>query len=90
MSARITQVARTNREKSIDPSRVIMTLAQKGTSGHFWIADDNRWLDEDDVDRNGAGSWGVITVYERAEAVGGKSRVESRPDGGMRAIVEVE
>jgi signal transduction histidine kinase len=38
---------------------------------------------------NRHGGWGLITMAERAEAVGGRCRVESQPQQGTRIIVEV-
>jgi signal transduction histidine kinase len=38
---------------------------------------------------NGDRGWGLITITERAEAVGGRCRIESKPQHGTRVIVEV-
>ena len=34
--------------------------------------------------------WGLLTITERAEAVGGRCRVDSLPGHGTRVIVELE
>ena len=38
---------------------------------------------------SGQPSWGLIAMRERAEAVGGRMQLESRPDQGTRIMVEV-
>jgi len=37
----------------------------------------------------GRQGWGLVTMTERAEGVGGHCRVESRPGQGARVVVEV-
>jgi len=34
-------------------------------------------------------SWGLITIRERAEAIGGQVKIESEPGKGTRIIVEL-
>jgi signal transduction histidine kinase len=53
------------------------------------IADDGVGFDPASLDTSGRRSWGLATMRERAESLGGSLEVESRPGEGARVIVSV-
>jgi signal transduction histidine kinase len=54
------------------------------------VADDGTGFDPSTVSRRGgAGGWGMITMRERAEAIGGTLTLESAPTRGTRLIVNI-
>jgi len=54
------------------------------------VADDGDGFDATAVSRRGrAGGWGLITMRERAEAIGGILTIESAPSRGTRLIVTI-
>ncbi len=55
------------------------------------IADDGVGFDPKNLPQpNGRRGWGMLTMSERADAVGAKCHVESHPHQGTTVIVEVE
>jgi PAS domain S-box-containing protein len=87
---RITQEALTNVAKHAQASQVKVTIAEDDKTVHLIIADDGLGFDPteqaDPLKRQG---WGLLTMSERAEAVGGHCRIESAPGQGARVMVEV-
>jgi PAS domain S-box-containing protein len=87
---RIAQEAMTNVVSHAQANRVTLTLEEVTGGARLTIADDGRGFDLKVLsqlkERTG---WGLITMRERAEAVGGKLKVESAPGEGTRIIVEV-
>ena len=53
------------------------------------VIDDGIGFDPDNLPDTELG-WGLLTMQERAEAIGGQCRIESRPGQGTKVIVEVE
>jgi len=95
---RIAQEALTNVAKHAQTTQVTVTVEVEGGTLHLVVADDGVGFDplttlstspahlaEPDGDRG----WGLLTMTERAEAVGGYCRIESHPSQGTRVIVEV-
>lgn len=87
---RIVQEALTNVAKHAQASKVSVTVNIDSEVLHLEIADDGIGFDtarhtkpEDDQ------GWGMLTMTERAEAVGGQCRIESTPHQGTRVTVEV-
>jgi signal transduction histidine kinase len=54
------------------------------------IEDDGKGFDPASVARReGRRSWGLMGIHERAEILGGTSRVESAPGQGTRVVVRI-
>ena len=83
---RIAQEALTNAAKHAQASQVTLTLEAVDGGARLTIADDGVGFDP--PARRQAG-WGLLTMRERAEAVGGHLRVESAPGEGTRVIVDI-
>ncbi|MCB0171196.1 MAG: PAS domain S-box protein [Anaerolineae bacterium] len=87
---RITQEALTNVAKHAQASAVTLTIDTNNGFVRLVIADDGRGFKP--VGRSQAPNrrgWGLPTMAERAEAVGGRYRIESEPGHGTRVVVEV-
>jgi ligand-binding sensor domain-containing protein/signal transduction histidine kinase len=88
---RVAQEALTNVARHAQASQVSVTLGVEGRTLRLVVADDGRGFDSQrPADPAEGPSWGLLSMAERAEAVGGRCRVESRPGAGTRVIVEVE
>jgi len=83
---RIAQEALTNAAKHAQASQVTVTLEPVNGGARLTIADDGVGFDP--ATRRQAG-WGLMTMRERAEAVGAHLRVESAPGKGTQVVVEV-
>jgi PAS domain S-box-containing protein len=87
---RIAQEALTNVVKHAQARRVTITLEVNAATACLVIADNGigfevtRLLSSD-----GHRGWGLLSMAERAEGVGGHCRIESRPGQGTRVVVEV-
>jgi len=87
---RITQEALTNVAKHARATQVTITVKTDNDTVRLTIADDGIGFDRTAPARpNGDRGWGLINIAERAEAVGGHCRIESKPQQGTRVIVEV-
>jgi PAS domain S-box-containing protein len=86
---RITQEALTNVAKHARASRVTITLSEERETVRLIIEDDGVGFDPAAEARAGSETWGLVTMTERAEAVGGCCRTESQPGEGTSVIVEV-
>ena len=95
---RIAQEALTNVAKHAQATQVTVTVEVDSGTLRLVVADDGVGFDpsttlraslaplaESDGDRG----WGLLTMTERAEAVGGHCRIESNPKQGTQVIVEV-
>jgi signal transduction histidine kinase len=87
---RIAQEALTNVVRHAQINRVSVTFEQFMEGTRLTIADDGKGFDLKALsqvkDRLG---WGLITMRERAEAIGASFRIETAPCKGTRIIVEV-
>lgn len=87
---RIAQEALTNVAKHARATQVTVVLKDDGATTRLIITDDgvgfNPQIVTQDTTRQ---SWGIVSMAERAEAVGGHCRVESRLQQGTRVMVEV-
>ena len=87
---RIAQEALTNVVRHAQIHRVTVTFEQVIEGTRLTIADDGKGFDLKALsqvkDRLG---WGLITMRERAEAIGASFRIETAPGKGTRIIVEV-
>ena len=88
---RIAQEALTNVAKHAEAAHVAITLEKEGNLVRMSIADDGRGFNPDLLgEPEEDHGWGHLIMAERAEAVGGSCRFESRPFfNGTRVIVEV-
>jgi PAS domain S-box-containing protein len=87
---RIVQEALTNVSKHARAKKVTLTLEPVDGGARLTIADDGIGLDPARCAAPGAArGWGMLTMRERAQAMGGELRVESAPGEGTRLVVEV-
>ncbi len=87
---RITQEALTNVTKHAQAGQVTVTVEMDNGTVRLIITDDG--LGFDSAGRANATkrrSWGLITMAERTEAVGGRFKIESGSGQGTKVIVEV-
>jgi signal transduction histidine kinase len=87
---RIAQEALTNAAKHAQAGQVTVTVEVKGDTLRLIVADDGIGFDlEQLTESDGSRGWGLLTMTERAEAVGGHCRVETGPGQGTQVSVEV-
>jgi PAS domain S-box-containing protein len=87
---RIAQEALNNVSKYAQASRVAITLEHSAGGFCLTIADNGIGFDPALARApRGPHGWGLIHIRERAEAVGGHWRIDSRPGEGTKVIVEV-
>jgi signal transduction histidine kinase len=87
---RIVQEALTNVAKHAQAQNVSILLKQSETTVLLKIADDGTGFDPS-VSHHAkeAGTWGLLNMRERAEAIGGTLSVESEIGKGTRVVVEI-
>ena len=87
---RIAQEALTNVAKHAQATRVRVSVAADRQTLRLLVADDGIGFDPARLTETSEGrGWGLGTMAERAEAVGGRCRVESSPGQSTQVIVEV-
>ena len=87
---RIIQEALTNVVKHAQATQVTVTVEADDETVRLVIADDGIGFEAAHSTQIGARqSWGLLTMTERAEAVGGRCWIESVPGGGARVIAKV-
>ena len=87
---RIVQEALTNVAKHARASQVDLEIIVAEELVQLRVSDDGQGFDLISSDHSLKESgWGLLTMTERAEAVGGHCRIESCPDLGTKVIVEV-
>jgi signal transduction histidine kinase len=85
---RIAREAMTNAGRHGRPSKIVVSLSNHdGVT--LRVADDGRGFRVDDPRSFAGGRYGIAGMRERAEALGGKVRVDSRPYGGTKVEVWV-
>jgi PAS domain S-box-containing protein len=88
---RIAQEALTNVVKHAQATQVAVTVTVDRETLCLSVADDGIGLDPAVLaEPDQWHGWGLLTMIERAEAVGGRCRIESDPGHGTRVIVEVD
>jgi signal transduction histidine kinase len=88
---RIVQEALTNVAKHAQATQVRLTVEMEDRTLRLVVADDGIGFDPAHLtESNGSQGWGLLTMTERAEAVGGHCCIESAPGQGARVIVEVD
>jgi signal transduction histidine kinase len=87
---RIAQEALTNVAKHAQASQVTLTVKTDNDTIRLVIEDDGIGFEPaSSAKRFEQQGWGVLTMTERAEAVGGHCRIESQPGQGTRVVIEV-
>ncbi len=87
---RITQEALTNVAKHAQATQVTVAVEVDRRTVRLVIADDGIGFDPTRLaEPDGGRGWGLLTMKERAEAVGGYCCIESSPRQGTRLVVEV-
>jgi two-component system NarL family sensor kinase len=87
---RITQEALTNVAKHSQASEVIVRLNMIGNTLRLTISDNGKGFNMRQINSNEEQGWGPLTINQRAEAIGGRSRIESPADKGTQVIIEVD
>lgn len=83
---RIAREAMTNAGRHGRPSKIVVSLANhNGVT--LRVSDDGRGFRIDDPRVFAGGRYGIAGMRERAEALGGRVRLESRPYGGTKVEV---
>ena len=87
---RITQEALTNVAKYSQATKVTVIVEAEKKTVLLIIMDNGIGFDPTQLNKpNKASSWGLLTMSERAETIGGYFRIDSRPGQGTRIVVEV-
>jgi two-component system sensor histidine kinase UhpB len=83
----IAQEACTNIARHAQASNVTITLENGSGHARLMIVDDGRGFRYEPGRR--IGGWGLLTMQERAEAVGGTLEIDSAPERGTRVVVDI-
>ncbi len=86
---RIAQEALTNVAKHAQASQVTLTVDLFGDALRLVVADDGLGFTPTKRAESEERGWGLLTMCERAQAVGGHCHVESYPGHGTRVVAEV-
>ena len=87
---RIAQEALTNVAKHAQATQVTVRVEVDSGTLRLVVADDGIGFDPVHLAEPDEGrGWGLLTMTERAEAVGGRCRIESDPGQGVQVVVEV-
>jgi signal transduction histidine kinase len=87
---RIVQEAMANVAKHARATGVVLTEAEDNGTVRLVVADNGIGFDQEQVGQpEGRRLWGLMTMSERAAAVGGRCRIDSQPGQGTRVVVEV-
>jgi signal transduction histidine kinase len=87
---RIAQEALTNAAKHARATQVAVSMEVERGTLRLVVADDGIGFDlERLAEPDGSRGWGLLSMTERAEAVGGHCRIETGPGQGTQVIVEV-
>jgi PAS domain S-box-containing protein len=84
---RISQEALTNVTKHAQASQVLISVAMVADILHLSLSDDGVGFNSQDHAQSQG--WGLLSITERAEAVGGQARIDSSPNQGTTVKVEV-
>jgi PAS domain S-box-containing protein len=85
---RVTQEALTNVARHAQARQVTVTLEELAQEVRLTIADDGTGFDFS-FQSETRSAWGLISMRERAEAIGGRFQVKSAPGEGTRIMVAV-
>jgi signal transduction histidine kinase len=87
---RICQEALNNVAKHARAAQAVVTIESSPEFVRLTVADDGVGFDVARVSDDDLRSWGLLTMTERADAVGGLCRIESQPGRGTRVVVEIK
>jgi signal transduction histidine kinase len=87
--ARIVQEALSNVRKHAHATEATVTIETAGGELAVEVADDGRGFDAETPRRTGWPHFGLQTMRERAEAVGGRLEIDSTPGRGTRITMRV-
>jgi signal transduction histidine kinase len=86
---RIVQEALANVRKHAQAQQAEVAIGKAGERVVVTVADDGIGFNPAEIGRPGFPRFGLTTMRERAESVGGAVRWDSRPDEGTRVTVEI-
>jgi signal transduction histidine kinase len=86
---RIIQEALTNARKHSDARRVWVRFESDGDSDTVIVEDDGKGFDVGHVGEDGSPHFGLQTMEERAQSVGGTLRIQSEPGAGTLVVVQL-
>jgi signal transduction histidine kinase len=86
---RIIQEALTNARKHSGAHRVWVRFESDGDSDSVIVEDDGRGFELGQVGQDGTPRFGLQTMEERAQSVGGRLKIHSEPDQGTLVVVEL-
>jgi signal transduction histidine kinase len=76
--------------KHAQASEIHLKLSEDAHSLQMIVADDGIGFDPSIAhSSDGRHGWGLLTMFERAEAVGASFHVDSKPGQGTRIVVEM-
>jgi signal transduction histidine kinase len=87
---RIVQEALANVRKHARASRACVSVQDSGQVLTLMVSDDGRGFDPGQTPHNRRPHFGLSTMRERAEAIGARFCLDSRPDAGTRITVQLE
>ena len=87
---RVVQEALNNIVKHANPTRVGLIVQESEGYLNVVIEDDGAGFDATGhTTDSGPGGWGLVTMHERMEMIGGTLEIESKPDAGTSVIARV-
>lgn len=87
---RIAQETLTNVAKHANADSVSLTFERTGPLFRLTIEDNGKGFDVAALNTMKMQyGWGILTIKERAQALGGKTRIDSEPGKGTRVIIEM-
>lgn len=86
---RIAQEALTNVAKHSHATKVIVSLEAVKSTLRLSISDNGTGFDAGNLESFEKRGWGLLTIHQRAEAIGGQVRIDSNLGRGTEIIIEV-
>jgi signal transduction histidine kinase len=80
----VVQETLTNVRKHARATQALVSMGAEGEGVCITVENDGRGFDPQAVARRGGGHFGLATMRERAESVGGRLEVDSAPGAGTR------
>lgn len=87
---RIAQEALVNIAKHSDSTKVVVNLGMVENTMCLTISDNGKGFDIGQLETKKETGRGLLIIQQRAESVGGKSKIESKPNIGTTIMVEVQ
>ncbi len=87
---RITQEALTNVVKHACANSITVDLKEMNGEVRLTVTDDGIGFDVASLDDRQQHGWGLITIRERTQAMGGNVRIESQPGNGTKIVVKIK